>query len=445
MGTKMPPITIELKDTLKYRFNFNEDNDSNRYMIDSILIRKAKINLGIEMTGIELDENNYIEAELSFPTLIAQKPVAIQAHVATSVVDLERQIGSFIATFGNDTVSAIDMYITFKLVTDGSATITPDATISYATSFSDIEYDIIYGYIYSTKPITSNHTTIGLGNIEQLYEFVEKNVVSLYNPEFIIELTTNLGLDAKLDVKEISTKTRTGHVTKAKFGGKDSFEKRIESAQAPGSSATTTLTLDRNFGQMNELFKEIPDSLILDWDIMIGEETPSHNNFIIDPIQLDAKFAIRVPVWFDKGTDINFEDTLDADLTGINGDWTNYVDMQKFEIFLNFQNTLPIQGYASLEFMDSLGNTLFDAKEIEIACPPVDDLGRSKEVAEKEVTLSFTDEEIGLILQTKKIALHYQIQGHDNESTINFHATDGLRVKISAYATATISTSKKEK
>lgn len=445
-GMSIPLVkgTYVIKDTLNYSFNFNELDATQRYAIDSILIRHALLEMTLNATDITLDENTYIEAELSFPGMKGQNPIVIKAIAAQNFIEIERNLGYFMASFNNSGTNDVEIQIAFKLVSDGTKTISSTSAISFSTEIKDIKYDILYGYVYSSNPISTNHTVIKLANTDQLYEFVNKNIVSLYNPELTISLTNNIGVDAYLKVNDVYALTRTGKKTNALFRGEPSFTKTVETSQRPYESATASIKLDRNFGGLNELFKEIPDSLILNWEMYIGNEEEEHNDFIIDPIQLDAKFSTRVPIWFDKGATITFEDSLEADLTAINGEWTDYVDMQKFEIFLNFENTLPVHAKARIAFLDSIGNELFAKEDFDIECPPVDELGRSEEAAIKEITLEFTEEAIGNILKTKKIALKYLIDGYDEESTINFHASDGINVKISAYATIAVTTKKKK-
>jgi len=434
----LPKKTFYIRDTLLYSFNFNEASATKTYAIDSILIKRALFDLGITVTDLQLDENTYIEAEVKFPTL-STSGLAFRAIVTTNEMSIERQTGYFMASFAGSLTNTVPMLITFKLVSDGTKTVTSNSAISYTAKFRNIDYDVVHGYFYSKNPICSNHTTIKLDNTKQLYDFVAKNTVNLYNPEIIINLTTNVGTDAAIHFNSICAITKKGQRTTASFNGVPYTTQAIKIAQRPHATAETEIKFDRNYGNTHELFKKIPDSLTVDWDLYLGATDSVHNDFMVNPIKVDGTLATRIPMWFDKGTDIHFADTLDADLTSINGDWINYVNIKKFQVFLKFQNTLPMQAEAEVTFLDFKKNVLYIAHDIEIACPRVDEYGRSTEIAEKEVVLEFTGEEVRQILQTKKIAVSYVVGGYDEESTINFHATDGLRVKVSAYATMTVS------
>lgn len=436
----LPKGNYLLNDTMLYTFNFDEQSDTSTYYIDSIKINHAMLRFGVDVTGLTLDENTYIETEISFPTLKSRKPLTFKAIAATNHIDIERAINPFIAEFKRSSMNSIDMHLKFKIVSDGTKRISPNSTINYYVEIKDIDYDVVYGYIYSKKPITSNHTKIDLPNTEQLSEFLESNFVSLYNPEFSIYLTTNLGVDATLAVRQVYAISKTGNKTEAHFkNGEKSFTKNINTPTTPFDSKNDSVTLDRNFGEINKLFEEIPDSIMLDWDVYIGTSgEESGKNFIVNPIQVDPRFSIRVPVWFDKETYIEVEDTLDADLTAINGEWADIVNIETFEIFLNFENSLPIHASADIAFLDSLGNELYKAEEVEIPCPMVDSLGRSTEVARHEEVFEFPHDKIANIIKTKKIAISIRVDGHDENATINFHANDGLKVKVSAYASVLI-------
>lgn len=435
----LPEGTYLLRDTIPYSFNFDEQSDTSTYYIDSIQINHAKLEFGIDVTGITLDEGTYIEAEISFPTIKSRKPLTFNAIVSTSRINIERAINPFIAEFERLGLNSVDMCLSFKIVSDGTKRISTNASINYSVKIKDINYDIIYGYIYNKKPISSNHTQIFLPNTEGLSEFLENNIVSLYNPEFSIYLTTNLGVDATFDVKQIYAITKSGEKKYADFNGKRSFTKKINTPTTPYESESDKITLDRDFGCVNKLLEEIPDSIMLDWDIYVGEEgEEDKNNFIVNPIQVDPKFVIKVPIWFDKGTYIQVEDTLEADLTTINGEWTDIVNIEKFEIYMNFENSLPLHASADIAFLDSLGNELYVAEGVIIPCPEVDELGRSTGVATHEEVFGFPHDKIANIIKTKKIAILIHVDGHDEDATINFHINDGLKISVSAYASASV-------
>lgn len=442
----LPKGSYTLSDTLFYSFNFDESNDTNIYNIDSIKINHAMLEFGIDVTGLTLDEGTYIEAEISFPTLKSKKPIVFKAIASTSRINIERAINPFIAEFERSGMNSVDMYLAFKIVSDGTKRISASSSINYSVEIKDIDFDVLYGYIYNKKPISSNHTQIELPNTEQLAEFLENNIVNLYNPEFSIYLTTNLGVDATLDVRQIYAISKSGNKRYADFNGKQSFTKEINTPKTPYDSESDKVTLDRDFGKINKLFEEIPDSLILDWDLYIGKEgEESSSNFIVDPIQVDPKFVIKVPIWFDKGTYIQYEDTLDADLTAINGEWTDIINIEKFDVYMNFENTLPVHANADIAFLDSLGNELYVAEDIVIPCPEVDELGRSTEVASHEEVFGFPHDAIANIIKTKKIAIIIHVDGHDENASINFHANDGLKVKVSAYASMSVTPSNQTK
>lgn len=432
----LPQGYYQLKDTVRYSFNFNEQSQERIYFIDSVLFRNTTLNLELDLTDIELDENTYLEAEIHFPNLASDKAMKFQATATTGHTELQRNTGEFIAGFERTGTNEVDMYVTFKIVSDGTKTISKNSAVDYSVEFNDINFEIVHGYIYNKAPVCSNHTVIALPDIDQLYKFMETNLVALYNPQLSISLTTNLGVDASIRVNQAYATTRSGKVTHAVFDNDNTwFEEPIATPKVPYDTANYNLTLDRDFGKLNELFREIPDSFIIDWDVYMGQtEHISYSNFIVDPIQLDAKFSIRVPIWFDKGTYVNFNDTIPADLTAINNEWANYIDIDKFDIFLNIENTLPVHANAILTFLDENDNVISTKEDLVIPCPRVDEYGRSIETATDEMTLEFVGQDIANIVKTKKIAIEFLTTGYDEESTINFHATDGIKVKVSAYA-----------
>lgn len=430
----LPEGSFVIADTLKYKFNFNEVTDTSTYYIDSVIISHAKLAFDLRIHGLTLDNNTFVEAELSFPTLQSVKPVEIKAMATTSHIDITRYLNNLKAEFERVGENSIDMNVVIKIVSDGTKSVTKDAGISLETGFEDLEYDAIFGYIYLKNPISSNHTTLTIPDSEMLSEFLGNNTVGLYNPEFSISLTTNLGIDAQLKVNELYS-IKNGRKKPATFeGGSESFTRDLNRPLTPGDTATTTVTIDRNYGHLNDIFNEVPDSIVIDWDFFIGKAEPEYNNFIVDPIKLDANFSIRVPIWFDKGTSISLDDTIAADLTGMNGEWTDYLKINAFQIFLDFENTLPIHANASIIFLDEYNKMVFMTEDVDIPCPEIDDMGRSQGTAKNEIMLGFTHDEVPNIMKTKKIAIQLSLNGYDEDSTINFHTTDGIKVKVSAYA-----------
>ena len=80
-------------------------------------------------------------------------------------------------------------------------------------------------------------------NTEQLSEFLESNFVSLYNPEFSIYLTTNLGVDATLAVRQVYAISKTGNKTE-KTGAIFKLEKPIVTFEYDSSTNILTATAD---------------------------------------------------------------------------------------------------------------------------------------------------------------------------------------------------------
>ena len=439
-AVQLPAGVYVCRDTVLYDFEYDTCSaglgEEKECIVDSIKINKASIDLGINVQGLKLDKNNYIQLSFKLPSIKNCEKNSFTAIISSNKMNVSRIISQFVAEFYDQVVGVniIEMDMEYKIVSSGTSYITKGARIDYSTQFNLIDYDTGYGRFWQKSPMYSEE--IGVKMPEGIREIaaIGDSKLLFYNPEITMYIEHNLGADLLYTIEYLRTLDADGNeIAKASFNGSQSYSDYLERPWEPHKTAKDTLYFDRYFGETNKLFSKVPDSLAFKCHVNVGKENEGHKDFLVNPMKMIVDIEAHMEMTFDAGTSYTLRDTVDAPLAKLDTGFTNYVNIDEFNIILVAQNSLPTKVSADVVFLDST-YTEVCRKPIELECPEVDSRGVTIAPITQEVRLCFVGDDIRAILQTKYIAFKITVSGKDAESIISIHSDNAVDVDVSAYA-----------
>lgn len=451
-STSLPEMVLPqgtsyiLRDTMHYRFNYDSHSSFNvkEYTIDSIVIDKANINLDIDLDGIELGKNSYIDLTYEIPDIKDYDKNRFNAVITKNHANIRRVIPRFTADFSNQSSreNIVDMVYEYKIVSDGTTTISKNATIDYSTQFNLIQYNVAYGRFWEKQTVFD--TVIGVKlpkELLDLYYEDDNNRLLFHDPIITFYVAHNLGADLRYVVDSIRTLDKNGNTLEyADFGGSKSYTNNLKKATTPFEYVYDTIVINRENGNTHRLFSMQPDSMVMNCHVYVGKTDGGHNDFIVNPMNMIVDVTTHINADFDAGTSFSTTDTVDADIASVDTSFTDYARIKEFYIILRAANSLPVQATVDVIMLDENDKELYRKPSIVLDCPDVDERGVTVEPTDQRIELHFTGDEVMNILKTKKICFTVNLRGKDAESMLSIRADNAIDINVSAYGVFRIKT-----
>lgn len=208
--------------------------------------------------------------------------------------------------------------------------------------------------------------------------------------------------------------------------------------------ALTNFTLGYLNSNIEYIFDSAPNKLSYISEVILGDETNSHDYFVKKTSQIQFYSDITVPLtgWatthllsdtldgieFPELGEMGISDTLDYNLT----------------LKIKFSNELPLNMDFQVEFLDaasqSLGQLFEEGSEQLISSPEVDANGESIGVKAGYATILITKEKYCTLKEASKLVLKYQLSsgGSTDEQVVRVLSTNKVTIEMSVIVTATI-------
>lgn len=430
----VPAGTYSFEKDMAYAFGFNTVNDDEERIIRSIEIAKANLDIALNTQGITLNDNSYIDIEISFPNIQQQGEVkTFKLHMSNSVASLVDTMKQFSINFpASDTKNEVTMRMKCELVSDGEMTITKQASIGYDTYFNLMDTKYATGKFWRTTPIYADKLSVEMpADITNADIFKSSNLF-VHNPQLKLDITNNIGVDITLNLNEISAIGKDGQTRYAMFDGNKKKTIPLSRPMVPQDTAFDVLMLDRENGGLNELFKSIPTSVSVDCNVMAGKRGSTYDDFIVNPTEVKLGIQCKLPLWFDAGTEMTYADTIKADLGNLNGEWSDVLNIEQFNVYMDISNGFPFDFLTDISFADENGNILYTREDVTITSAYTDENGLSIESSNQILTLSFGKANVEKIFKAKKIIIKATIASKEHQ--MNIRTTDKLDIKVSAFA-----------
>lgn len=422
-----------------YNLDFNRIKEDEITQIDWARIDKANIDFIVKVEGIELSEENFLIMSLHYPCLLEEEYDHLfeDITITTNNFSMKEAMNNFIAHFEELDGNFIDLEIDFKLVSSGTTTISRDAKLTFETEINLINTHEVHGFVWYKDPIDAGKITYDIPQDIFQNELLANNKLLFANPEVTIKATTNVGLPLRLELTDVYA-TKGDRIEYALFNGQDNAIQNLNIPTEAYDSATTTITINREYGSLHTLLSMLPETINLDYKVTTPQETKTKigEQFLTIPPLARLDIQAKLPFQFDPTTSFTYKDTLDANLSELLGSSLEIINIDTICIYLDVNSSLPVNASLKLGYLNENNDLIMESEHFTINSAEVDQEGRVQTPTTTELALATSSQTIEDVYDTKKIVLEIGVEGYDENSMIYFETTNAIDIKVSAFAKA---------
>lgn len=437
----LPAGYYKFEKRTKYDLNFNSYKEDEIIQIDSARFKHANVDFKIKISGFEMSEENFLILSFNYPSLFEKEYEYLfeNIRITTNEYVFSEKLGHFMAHLNNsEEGNLIDLVINFEFVSSGTGTISKDAKLIFETEMNLINTEEVYGFVWYRDPIDAGKITYDIPQDIFQNELLAKNNLLFANPQINLKTTTNAGLPLQLTVNDFYA-TKGSRIEYASFYGEDTAIEYLNIPKVPFDSATTTITLNREYGSLHTLISMLPETINFDYKVTTPEKEriKGKTHFLTIPVLAKLDVQAKLPLQFDPTTSFSYRDTLDADISSIfSKEILDVVEIDTINLYLDINSSLPANVALKLYYLNNDSQLITESKTFSIPSAIIDEEGRVISPTNETITLSSTGTTIKDIYDTKKIILELEIKGYDENSRIYFQSTDAIDIQIGAFVKA---------
>lgn len=435
------PLTIPSGEartyTIENSYTFTENDNPSQLRIDSISLKGTSIN-------IKTTSNiNFPEGFLNIRIPLPSEFTGIDYDLINYDVKGTETITEINAPDCMLNVSAtntLNFPIILTMSGNGSITIPVDGYITIEVNINDVKF-IAYGYFkQQIDNLAGSVTNLGIFD-----KIPEGNKIYLANPTLKFDISSNIGIPIDLKINKLRTyETNDPNISRsAKFNGETSTTITIQKADNPNEMKTTSITFNKDFGEINRLVEIKADNFEYDLGLSTNcSSTGDEVYFINSERKITAKASIEVPIWLNKESKLCYSDTIknvDQSLSQLQE--IEYIEEAMLK--LHVTNKLPFKTSLELKLLDENNNVINPTKEYKyiIKAAHVNNEGETITENESDIKIIYDSQTVNDLKQAKHIVFTASLEGYDENSQMKLMLSDWIKVKVSAYVKAGVKTS----
>ena len=433
----IPAGDYDFTTTSSYEFRYNENTSEKIIEIDSVTISNAQFYCDINISGISLSNENWLEIMFVFPNITNSKKNQFSIKLTSNTGSIRKEMSNFTAYFSDDK-NTTNLKLFYTLHSNGSLSFEDNIKVDYTTEINIIDINALYGYFWSKDAITNDEISAEIPTDFFNQDLFVSNKLLFSNPEIYMNIYNTNGIPVRFFVDEIYATSNSGNKYYADFNGNKYCSMDIKRADTPGETAKTTIKFDKDNGKTQQLFEEFPKDIHYKWKIFIDDVNKTPRQFAFIPANMKMDIEMRLPLQFNPTSELSYKDTIDADFSSLaeNDIIPEEIDIEYINIHLDIANGLPVNIDGTFEFLDENDNVVYSVDSVAIASATINDEGIAQLHSESHILLPFKGDDIELLFKTKKIKLYAKVSGYNNESKIDIRANNRLNIHISAFAKA---------
>ena len=446
-GTSIPTSTIT--DSVSLGINNATRNPGER--IESTEITSATIGLRVNLTNDIKNsiKNSDISITIHFPNNTVTN---FDGSAYPDIVIVPNPYGTVKNIVLNNFVmhtpggaSGIPVEVRVSAKTSSPTTASNYSAFNCTLSFNQIAFKTVWGH-FAPDANSKDSLRINLNLPASLSKFNLK----FANPAAKITVTSTVGAKLLFNVDYVKAFDKDNkEIAKARFAaGADTYnngDSRTFHITKPASineSGITTITLDKDNGSTDELFKsgKIPDAL--EYKFSSGVEADTKLDFILPDSKIAAQVNVKIPMILNEGSSIELLDTiknvgrnLKSSMKDVNADSVSA------SLILEVTNHFPLPVKLQIENpVDSLGKEVLKdfKRDYDIEIPALNEDGTVKE---EKLTPFIIELKKGQYEEIRRMSdLYFLVKLGDAGSTNKAHILkdDYIKIKVSGYAKGTI-------
>jgi hypothetical protein len=410
--------------------------------VDSVKIKTATVSLNINKGGLGLSS---VKVTVKFLNNTArfsdQKDEVSFTVTGTNLSRInEYPISNFVVKpLGT---SSLTVKITVEAITTGLQNVTSAQQVTMALTLKDINFDVAYG---AFKPATNATSTQKIPL--DVSSYLPDAFLKFANPQATITAKTNVGTYVVFRIDYIKAYLKSNPAAseaKASFNGNDYFDFNMTKPAKPGDLATKTEVFDNINGRTDLLFANPirPDVLEYKFTTSLNQaEINSHPNvplFFPSDGKIRTNVKIKIPLYLNAGSNVNWNDTLNID-GGTIGDKVENSVIDSSVLVFKVSNGLPIKASTlRFSFLDSNGvkiNTTLDDQNYSINAPTIDAAGKVviSSIVAQTIKVNVSKVQFEDLKKAKSVIFNIAAEGKDNSTAIHFTTTDSFIVRLGVF------------
>jgi hypothetical protein len=258
-------------------------------------------------------------------------------------------------------------------------------------SFIDIKFKAAYGYLGNYDTLLADNDTLDF----ELFDYKFSGNVYFGDPRFNFYVDNSIGTPLGIDIFDFSGQNKTGQSTEIVFEpGTNPFIAQGPDLSQIGETVSTLLTINNTNSNIDEITNTNLSQIVFSLMALTGIEGPENrNHFIFDNSTADINYEVILPMDL-RAEDFELEDTVDFDLSDIPEEGDE-IEIDTFQIRLATTNTMPVEIYIQVVFVDSAYNvidSLFQDGAVDlIRSPEIDLNGKVNQAGVYNTSEDFTD------------------------------------------------------
>lgn len=432
--TSNPGDTVHFYKSERYEYEM-EGNDR----LDSVIIKGGQVVIDVASsfrhTGLLTISSSQIRnvARDTFYTVVVISDMS-GGFTDRQVFDTD---GFFLEAEEINDTSYIEIHYDLALINSGLP-VSPGDECEILTSFLDIDFYSIYGYIDSRNLIEEE------GSFEvSLYE----NNPDLANlvfadPRINLHASNSIGVPMVVELDDvIATSSRDGSLTELTFTGEYPFQIGAPGMDRIGERVETNIHINRTTSNIDELLASAPSNITYSVVGRTLDEAGVSQHFVLDTSVLDLELEVELPLDF-KCSMFSLQDTVEF---GIGEDGTDTDMIEHLEVILTTLSEIPIQMEVQLYMMDgnyTVLDSVFDGRGILLEASSVDENGKLLQAMEERNTAVLDNEKIGKLESTEYAMIDARLfTTGGGDRFVKLYTQYSLNFTLSVYGKFSLNTS----
>lgn len=312
------------------------------------------------------------------------------------------------------------------------APITPGEQAGLRCEFTELEYDVVYGFI-AERSIADLSESIDLGIFDQLVEVPD---IYFAAPQFNVAVHNSFGVPLSLSIDTLRGRSfKDGSYTYLTFKNDtmNPFQIYAPTVAQMGTEVTTERYFNVETCNIDELIASVPDQIDFSFGASTGNPPGStEQNFLLDDSKMTLEVEVLLPMWL-KTSGYTLTDTLDIAFDSL---LMNISFLEEALFRLTSTNEWPLEIAVQIYFLDAADvkmDSLFSERKVILNAAPVDEEGELDRSALQEhvVDVVLTAEDLDELEGAKKMLLQAHAVTTDNGSVnVKFYSSYLLNYKL---------------
>ena len=416
-------------------FTFELDGNDR---VDSIVIKGGQIVIDVT--------SSFEHAGLL--TISSSQIMNADRDTFSTVIDISDADGSFVdqqiflsdgyviqSAEVNDT-NFVKINFRLDLINSGSP-INPDDVCDIQTSFNDMDFYSVFGFIDSRNLITES------GSFEiPLFEDNPDLASIIFNdPRINIFISSSVGIPMEVELDNvIAISSRDGSTVELSFSEGHPFLIDGPDINHMGERVESEISINNLTSNIDDLLASAPSEISYEITGRTAAGTINDQHFILDTSKLDLALEFLLPLDF-KSAGFAFHDTLDFEV-GEEGVDTSMIKLA--QVSLTTVNELPIELEFQVYLLDinyAIIDSIFDGDAIILGASLVDDQGMLTQAVEETSSVTFTAEKLGKLQDVFYMRVEARmITSELGEQFVKIYSDYSLDFKLSMVANFRINT-----